>query len=64
MNFSGSLSSIIIVESALRELFRDGRSRVVEVVDMDKKLSASGDRGEPGFVAVGLVPARCLGVMS
>lgn len=62
MNFSASLSSIIIVESALRELLRDGKGRAVEVVG--KKLSASGDRGEPGFVADGLVPARCLGVMS
>jgi hypothetical protein len=62
MNFSGSFSPIIVVESALSELLRDGRTREVEAVG--KKLSASGDRGEPGFVAVGLVPARFLGVTS
>ena len=61
VTFSGSVSSFI-VESAFRELLRDGGARKTEAVG--PKLSDSGDRIEPDAATVGLVPARFLDVVS
>jgi hypothetical protein len=59
VSFPGSVSSSI-VESAFRELLRDGGARKTEAVG--PKLSDSGDRIELDAATVGLVPARFLDV--
>jgi hypothetical protein len=61
VSFPASVSSFV-VESAFRELLRDGGARKTEAVG--PKLSDSGDRIEPDAATVGLVPARFLDVVS
>jgi hypothetical protein len=61
VSFSVSVLSFI-VESALRELLRDGGALKPEIVG--PKLSDSGDRVELDAAVVELVPARLLDVVS
>lgn len=63
VSFSTSVSSFI-VESALRELLRDGRARTAAADVVGPKLSDSGDRMELATAVAGFVPARFLDVVS
>ena len=61
VSFSGSVLSFV-VERAFRELLRKGGALKPETIG--PKLSDRGDRVEFDVVVVGLVPARCLDVVS